>query len=93
MWEPTMPRHRRNIDELLIAYLAAGKTVRETARLVGCGEATVHRRLADPAFRRAVQQARREKLVTLRENAVRKMLDGVTTLEDVLRVTWEHEDG
>jgi general secretion pathway protein E len=39
-----------------------------------------------------VQQAKLEKLVTLRENAVKKMLDGVTTLEDVLRVTWEHEE-
>jgi general secretion pathway protein E len=37
-------------------------------------------------------QAKLEKLVTLRENAVKKMLDGVTTLEDVLRVTWEHEE-
>jgi general secretion pathway protein E len=37
-------------------------------------------------------QAKREKLITLRENAVKKMLDGVTTLEDVLRVTWEQEE-
>jgi general secretion pathway protein E len=37
-------------------------------------------------------QAKREKLVTLRENAVKKLLDGVTTLEDVLRVTWERAE-
>jgi general secretion pathway protein E len=36
-----------------------------------------------------VSQTRKEGLVTLRENAVRKMLEGVTTLEEVLRVTWE----
>jgi len=39
-----------------------------------------------------IGQARKENLVTLRENAVKKLLDGVTTLEDVLRVTWESEE-
>ncbi len=39
-----------------------------------------------------IQQAKKEKLVTLRENAIKKMLDGITTLEDVLRVTWEHDE-
>ncbi|MCU0597935.1 MAG: GspE/PulE family protein [Desulfobacterales bacterium] len=37
-------------------------------------------------------QAKVEKLVSLRDNAIKKMLDGVTSLEDVLRVTWEHEE-
>jgi|GEM_PF-4561427 hypothetical protein len=79
-----MPRHRRNIDELLIAYLAAGKTVRETARLVGCGEATVHRRLADPAFRRAVQQARREMVEAIRGDIRKAATLAVSTLEALL---------
>ena len=34
-------------------------------------------------------QARREGMVTMRENAVKKMLSGVTTHQEVLRVTWE----
>jgi general secretion pathway protein E len=34
-------------------------------------------------------QARKEGLVTLRENAVKKLLDGETTYQEVLRVTWE----
>ncbi len=34
-------------------------------------------------------KALQEGLVTLRENAVRKLLEGVTTYEEVLRVTWE----
>ena len=34
-------------------------------------------------------QARRDGLVTLRENAVRKLLAGETTYQEVLRVTWE----
>jgi general secretion pathway protein E len=37
-------------------------------------------------------QARAEGLISLRENAVIKLRDGVTTLEEVLRVTMEHED-
>jgi len=34
-------------------------------------------------------QARREGMVTLRENAVKKLLEGKTTYQEVLRVTWE----
>jgi general secretion pathway protein E len=35
------------------------------------------------------RKAKEEGMVTLRDNAVRKLLDGVTTYEEVLRVTWE----
>jgi general secretion pathway protein E len=34
-------------------------------------------------------QARKEGMVTLRENAIKKLLDGKTTYQEVLRVTWE----
>lgn len=34
-------------------------------------------------------QAKREGMVTLRENAVKKLLAGETTYQEVLRVTWE----
>ncbi len=34
-------------------------------------------------------QAKKEGLVTLRDNAVQKLLDGETTYQEVLRVTWE----
>lgn len=33
--------------------------------------------------------ARKEGMVTLRENAVKKLLEGITTYQEVLRVTWE----
>jgi len=33
--------------------------------------------------------ARREGMVTLRENAINKLLQGITTYQEVLRVTWE----
>jgi general secretion pathway protein E len=39
--------------------------------------------LRDTAFK--------EKLVTLRENAIKKLLDGKTTFEEVMRVTWEND--
>ena len=34
------------------------------------------------------QAACKEGMVTLRENAVKKMLDGETTYQEVIRVTW-----
>jgi len=34
-------------------------------------------------------KAREEGMITLRENAVKKLLKGVTTYQEVLRVTWE----
>ena len=37
-------------------------------------------------------QAIREGMVTLRENAVRKLLEGKTTYEEVLRVTWAESE-
>jgi len=36
-------------------------------------------------------QALKEEMVTLRQNAVHKLLDGITTYQEVLRVTWEAE--
>ncbi|MBN2123435.1 MAG: type II/IV secretion system protein [Deltaproteobacteria bacterium] len=35
------------------------------------------------------ETAKKEGMVTLRENAVHKLLDGITTYQEVLRVTWE----
>lgn len=36
------------------------------------------------------QAACKEGMVTLRENAIKKMLEGKTTYQEVIRVTWEH---
>ena len=35
--------------------------------------------------------ARREGMLTMRENALKKLVDGVTTYEEVIRVTWEQQ--
>lgn len=75
---------RRDIDELLIGYLAAGKTLKEAAELVGCGERTVRRRWADPDFRRAVQQARRDMIEAIRGELRKAATLAVATLEALL---------
>ena len=36
------------------------------------------------------RKAQEEGMINLRENAVKKLLEGVTTYQEVLRVTWEH---
>jgi general secretion pathway protein E len=33
--------------------------------------------------------AKKEGMITLRENAVKKLLEGETTYQEVLRVTWQ----
>jgi general secretion pathway protein E len=34
-------------------------------------------------------QAEKEGMITLRENAIKKLLEGITSYQEVLRVTWE----
>jgi hypothetical protein len=51
---------RRNADARIIAALAGGATREDAARQAGVGVATVYRRLTEPGFRAAVQQARGE---------------------------------
>jgi len=45
---------------------------------------------SDADIEAIMRRAKEEGMVTLRENAVKKMLEGTTTHEEVLRVTWEH---
>ena len=49
---------RRKGDGALLAALAAGHTVRDSARQAGIGERTAARRLADPEFRQRVAALR-----------------------------------
>ena len=53
-------RGGRALDDRLVIELAAGRSIPDAARVVGCSEKTVDRRLASPAFRARVEQARRE---------------------------------
>ncbi|MDP3282953.1 MAG: type II/IV secretion system protein, partial [Desulfobacterales bacterium] len=45
--------------------------------------------IADTDLHSIRTKAREEGMVTLRENAVKKLLKGVTTYQEVLKVTWE----
>jgi general secretion pathway protein E len=36
--------------------------------------------------------ARKDGMVTLRESAIKKLLKGTTTYQEVLRVTWEQQE-
>ena len=49
---------RSQADRLLIATLVTGATQREAAEAAGCSERTVRRRLDNPDFRKALDQAR-----------------------------------
>lgn len=44
---------------------------------------------SDTGVEKLRAQAREEGMSTLRESAVRKLLEGITTCQEVLRVTWE----
>jgi len=44
---------------------------------------------ADTDIEKIKAQAREEGMATLRESAIRKLLEGITTYQEVLRVTWE----
>ncbi len=44
---------------------------------------------ADTDLQSIRTKAREEGMITLRENAVKKLLKGITTYQEVLRVTWE----
>ncbi len=44
---------------------------------------------ADTDLHKIRTKAKEEGMVTLRQNAVKKLLKGVTTYQEVLRVTWE----
>ena len=47
---------------------------------------------ADINIAKITQTARKEGMVTLRESAIKKLLGGITTYQEVLRVTWEQQN-
>lgn len=53
---------RRNADCALIAALATGMTIAAASKQAGVSEMTAYRRLNDPEFKRALEDAKREAL-------------------------------
>jgi redox-sensitive bicupin YhaK (pirin superfamily) len=79
-----MPSRRRNIDAILIAHLAAGKTRDEAARLCGVDPKTVWRRMQNAAFRDCVQAEREAMVESIRGELRRAGHQAVQTLESLL---------
>jgi AcrR family transcriptional regulator len=78
---------RKNADGVLVAALAGGMTVAESARQAGIGERTVYRRLEDPAFRWTVADARGRLL----EHAVGQLAEASTAAAATLRALLDAE--
>jgi hypothetical protein len=72
---------RRKGDAGLVTALAGGQTIRDAARASGVSEATVYRRLEDPAFRQQVAEAR-GKLI---DGALGQLADASTQAVTTLR--------
>jgi hypothetical protein len=77
----TANESRRRGDAAFIAALAAGASVVAAARQGGISEATAHRRLKEPAIRKAVDDARAEIL----SRAVAKLTASSTEAAETLR--------
>ncbi len=75
---------RRNADAALVAALAGGATVRDAAAEAGIGEATAHRRLKEPAFRKWVDDARAEVIAGAVARLGAASTKAVATLEGLL---------
>ena len=75
---------RRNADAGLVAALAGGATVRAAAAEVGVGEATAHRRLKEPEFRKRVDEARGEAIAAAVARLGAASTRAVMTLEGLL---------
>jgi transposase len=76
---------KKSADAALIAHLAAGVSPAGAAKLAGVSEATAYRRLANPAFRQRVEDARAElwkrSMAVLSKSAV----EGAMVLRRLLR--------
>ena len=74
---------RRRADDGLILSLACGATVEAAARKANVGEATVYRRLQDPAFRAKVDATRAELVQRATAMLTAAAMEAVKTLLDL----------
>jgi len=79
-------RGKRGSDARLVAALAAGASVPAAARAGGVSEATVYRRLREPAFRRRVDEARAEIVARAVARLSAASTEAVDTLRRLLHV-------
>jgi hypothetical protein len=76
--------HRRNIDDLLAAELARGKTLQDAAQAVGCGERTARRRWAEPEFKAKVAALRAELIDRTSGTLAENLNHATSTLRELL---------
>jgi hypothetical protein len=74
---------RRTGDFILLGALAAGATYAEAADQSGVSERTVHRRMADRAFRRRLSEVRGQMLNLAIGRLTDYTLDAVETLHEL----------
>src|SRR5437868_9675497 len=72
---------RRDVDELIIAALAAGASYEEAGKAARVSKSTVRRRMTDPNFRAEVSQARHDLVETLRARLIRAAPSAIERLE------------
>ena len=70
-------------DTTLVMALASGLSNRQVAQQAGCSERTVARRLADPAFRRRVDEAR---AATIAQTAAQLTAAGLAAVRTFLKL-------
>jgi transposase len=77
--------NKRSADAALIAHLAAGVSPAGAAKLAGVSEATAYRRLATPAFRQRVEDARAELWKRAMSVLSKSAVEGAIVLRRLLR--------
>jgi transposase len=81
-----MPGGKRNAkDTELVGHLAAGLSPAHAAKRAGVSRATVYRRLADPAFRQRVEEARAELWKRAAAVLSKSAVEGAVVLRRLLR--------
>jgi hypothetical protein len=72
---------RKAADEILVAQLAAGKTIADAAGAANVSESTVYRRLKDDAFQARVRELRAQMVAM----AAGRLAAAMTAASDVLQ--------
>jgi hypothetical protein len=80
-----MAKGRRSADDRLLQLLACGATVAAAAAQAGVSEATVYRRLNEPAFRRRLQALRSDMVQRTAGTLTAASAEAVRTLVELLK--------
>jgi hypothetical protein len=80
---------RQKGDVALLLAIASGQTVRDAAQQAGIGERTATRRMADPDFRRQVNELRADMVDRTLGKLANSMASAADTLEALLKADAE----